>query len=157
VRELRYRRGRDSARGYYDDAFDFESLRRLTLDPLGPGGSLRYAARLHDLETDELAPSFAEAPADAIVVFDETFLQRDGLRELWDEVIFLEVPRQRAVERGVRRDSERLGGDDAAREAYERRYMAACDIYLAEQNPRARASIVIDNTDPQRPALVTSA
>jgi uridine kinase len=98
VREIRHRRGRDSARGYYDDAFDFESLRRLTLDPLGPGGSLMYAARLHDLETDELAPRFAEAPADAIVVFDETFLQ-----------------------------------------------------------PDARASVVIDNTDPQRPALVTSA
>ncbi|GAA4154585.1 uridine kinase [Gryllotalpicola daejeonensis] len=154
VRKIRYQRGRDSARGYYEDAFDFASLRRLTLEPLGPGGDLRYAAHVHDLATDEVEPRFAVAPRNAIVVFDETFLQRDELRACWDEVIFLDVPRRRAVERGVRRDSERLGGDDAARDAYERRYMAACDIYLTEQNPRARASIVIDNDDPQHPQLL---
>jgi uridine kinase len=155
VREVRYRQGRESARGYYEDAFDFESLQRLTLEPLGPGGSRRYAVQVHDLETDEVLPSWADAPADAIVVFDETFLQRDGLRDHWDVVIFLDVRRQRAVERGVQRDAERLGGEATTRGAYESRYMAACDIYLAEQDPRGRASIVIDNDDPANPRLVT--
>lgn len=154
VRDVRYRRGHDSARGYYEDAFDFERLRKLTLEPLGPGGSRRYAFHVHDLETDAVSPRYADAPADAIVVFDETFLQRDGLRDCWDAVIFLDASRTSAVERGVRRDAERLGGEAAARAAYENRYMAACDIYLAEQRPRERADIVIDNTDPLQPELL---
>jgi uridine kinase len=34
----RYRRGRLSPEGYIDDAFDYAALRRVVLDPLGPGG-----------------------------------------------------------------------------------------------------------------------
>lgn len=154
VRAVRYRQGRDSAQGYYEDAFDFESLRRLTLEPLGPGGTRRYASRVHDLESDEVLPVWSDAPVDAIVVFDATFLQRDELRAQWDEVIFLDVARDIAVARGVRRDADRLGGEDATRAAYESRYMAACDLYVAEQDPRSRAGIVIDNTDPLDPAFV---
>ena len=155
VRATRYRQGKESPRGYYEDAFDFESLRLLALEPLGPGGSLRYAWHVHDLETDEVLPKRADAAQDAIVVFDATFIQRDRLRESWDEVIFLDVPRNRAVDRGVARDTERMGGEQAARDAYEARYMAACDIYLAEQAPRTKASIVVDNEDPLLPRLAT--
>ncbi|MFL0410237.1 uridine kinase [Microbacterium paludicola] len=153
VRHIRYRQGRESARGYYEDAYDFDALRRLTLEPLGPGGSRRYAWHVHDLATDEVEPRFAEAEPDAIVVFDATFLQRDELRECGDEVIFLDAPRERALERGARRDAASLGGLDAARLVYDARYMAACDLYLAEQDPRTRASIVIDNADPAHPLL----
>jgi uridine kinase len=53
VRAIRYRQGRESARGYYDDAYDFGSLRDLSLVPLGPGGSRRYATRVHDMTTDQ--------------------------------------------------------------------------------------------------------
>jgi uridine kinase len=31
--------------------------------------------------------------------------------------------------------------------------MAACRIYLEERDPRRRASIVVDNTDPGRPLV----
>lgn len=61
VRERGYGRGRESARGYYEDAYDLESVRHLVLRPLGPGGSLRYAEHLHDLATDEVTPRFARS------------------------------------------------------------------------------------------------
>jgi uridine kinase len=153
VRAIRYRQGRASARGYYEDAYDFDSLREHVLTPLGPGGSREYAVRVHDLVTDEVVREFATAPADAVVVFAATFLQRDGLRELWDEVIYLDASIERAERRGIDRDAGQLGGPDAAREAYAARYMAACRIYLADQDPRGRASIVVDHDDPLRPSL----
>src|SRR5687767_15401879 len=37
----RYVRGHESAEGYYRDAFDYDSLKALLLEPLGPGGSRR--------------------------------------------------------------------------------------------------------------------
>ena len=153
-RAVRYRQGPDSARGYYEDAYALDSLRLLTLDPLGPDGTGRYAEHLHDMETDIVEPRFADAPRDAILLFDATFIQRDDLRHRWDEVIFLDAPRAHALERGVQRDAAQGHEPDARRELYDARYMAACDIYLEEQDPRARASIVIDHADPAVPVLV---
>ena len=127
VRARRYRQGRESARGYYDDAYDFGSLAERVLLPLGP--------------------------ADAIALFAATFIQRGQLRDLWDEVIYLDVGEEVATVRGVARDTGALGGPAAARAAYEARYMAACRLYVAEQDPAGRASILIDNTDPGAPVI----
>jgi len=154
VRAVRYRQGRESARGYYEDAYDFDSLRDLALIPLGAGGSRRYATRVHDLETDETVREWAAAPGDAVVLFAATFLQRDNLRDYWDEVIYLDASIEQAQARGIARDAAALGGPDNAAEAYETRYMAACKIYLAEQRPRERASILIEHDDPADPRLI---
>jgi uridine kinase len=154
VRAIRYRQGRESARGYYEDAYDLDALRELVLLPLGPGGSLRYAEHVHDLATDEVAQRFADAPADAIVLFAATFVQRGALRDAWDEVIWLDVPEAVATARGVARDAAALGGAEAAEAAYVSRYMAACRIYLDEETPRDRASIVLDHADPERPGIM---
>ncbi len=154
VRAVRYRQGRESARGYYEDAYDLESVRDLVLRPLGPDGSLRYAEHVHDLATDAVEPRFAEAAEDAVVLFAATFVQRGDLRAEWDEVIWLDVPLEAATARGVARDADALGGIDAAEVAYASRYMAACRIYLEEEAPRDRASIVIDHTDPAAPEIM---
>ncbi|WP_245644580.1 nucleoside/nucleotide kinase family protein [Nocardioides jensenii] len=154
VRAHRYRQGRDSARGYYEDGYDFGALADRVLRPLGPGGSGEYAVTVHDLATDRVIDDqIATAPPDALVLFDATFIQRDDLRDLWDVVIYLHTDEDVAIARGVARDSAALGGEGAARSAYESRYMAACRIYLEEQRPRERATIVIDNTDPRRPTV----
>jgi uridine kinase len=154
VRAVRYRQGRMSARGYYEDAYDFDSLRDLTLIPLGAGGSCRFVTRVHDLNTDHTVREWATAPADAVVLFDATFLQRDQLRDHWDDVIFLDADIKQTQVRGIARDAAGLGGPDKATETYEMRYMAACRIYLAEQNPRARATIVVEHDDPMQPRLI---
>lgn len=158
ARAIRYRQGRDSASGYYEDAYNFDALAEEVLRPLGPGGSLVYATRIHDLATDEaIHDDRARAERCSIVIFDCTFVQRGALRDLWDEVIFLDVDREIATTRGIARDAAHLNGREAAYAAYERRYMAACDIYVAEERPAERASIVIDNNDVHAPKLVRAA
>ena len=154
VRARRYRQGRESAQGYYDDAYDFGSLAERVLLPLGAGGTRDYAIRVHDLASDAtIDDETAQAPPDAIVLFAATFIQRDRLRDLWDEVIYLDAREEAATARGVARDSDALGGPAAARAAYEARYMAACRLYVSEQDPCGRASILIDNTDPGAPVI----
>lgn len=154
-RARRYRQGRDSARGYYEDAYDMEALVTRVLAPLGPGGDRRYATRVLDLDADRVvADETAVAPADAMVLLDATFVQRGDLRHGWDEVIYLDADPAAATERGIARDTAHLGGVDAARAAYAARYGAACAIYLAEERPRERASIVVEHTDPAAPRIV---
>ena len=154
IRAVRHRQGRDSARGYYDDAYDLDGLRDVVLVPLAADPPYRYATRIHDLATDEQVRQWAVAPRDAIVLFAATFLQRGELREHWDDVIYLDAAMATAQARGVARDAVALGGPGAAQAAYDSRYMAACRLYCAEERPRERASIVVAYDDPSRPAIV---
>lgn len=142
-RERRYRQGRDSARGYYDDAYDLDALAERVLQPLGPGGHRRIATKVHDLATDAVAHETTSVPDDAVVVFAATFVQRGDLRELWDEVVWVDTDEATATARGIARDAAALGGEEAARAAYESRYRAACRIYVDEERPRERASIIL--------------
>jgi uridine kinase len=153
-RAHRHRQGRLSADGYYEDAYDLDRAARELLRPLGPGGTGRYRDRIIDLATDEPADSWAEAAPGTVLVVDGSFLQRAELREHWDEVIYLDVAFEIALARGVARDATAFGGRDAATEAFTQRYHAAGHRYLAEVDPRRRATIVIDNNDLARPRLV---
>jgi uridine kinase len=138
----------DRARGYYADAYDLATFRRLVLEPLGPDGDRRYQARLHDLETGQVFDEAAQtAPADAIVVVDGTFLQSPVLAGGWDEVIWLDVAFGIALERAIPRDAAQFGSAQAVRDAYTTRYHPACRLYLAEVDPRAGASIVVADAE----------
>jgi len=154
-RAVRHRQGRESADGYYEDAYDFGAFVREVLAPLDEGGEHRYRARIIDLPTD--TPVLEEPvplSSDAVLVVDGSFLQRAEMSGHWDLVIFLDVAFDVARQRGAQRDAELLGGVEAARTLYERRYHAAARRYLAECTPRDRADLVVDNTDPHRPRFV---
>jgi uridine kinase len=143
----RHRQGRTSPDGYYENARDLQAMRRLLLDPLGPGGDRNYVTASFDLGRDEpLARTPARAPDDAVLIVDGTFLQRPELRPAWDLVIFLDVHAEEARRRGVERDACALGGTAAAAELFDRRYGPAFDRYDADCRPAIHADFVLDNT-----------
>jgi uridine kinase len=147
-RAVRHRQGRDSADGYYEDAYDLDAMRRVLLDPLGPGGDRRYRTAVIDLATDTPVddPPRTAGVGDVLVV-DGSFLQRSELREGWDVVVFLDASFEAAEARGAARDAEAFGGIDGARAAFRSRYHAAQRRYLAECNPAVGADVVIDAED----------
>jgi uridine kinase len=151
ARAHRRRQGRDSATGYYEDAYDFPTFTRTVLAPLGPGGDRRYRRRIIDLAAD--AP-VDEPPVTAtegmVLVVDGSFLQRDLT---WDEVVLVDTAFAVARDRGSRRDADAFGGITAAENAYDARYHAASRRYLTEVDPAASATIVIGNDDPAHPEL----
>ena len=152
-RAHRHRRGRDSADGYYADAYDFAAFAAAVLDPLGPGGDRRYRARILDLAADTpVDEPPVTADEDTVLVVDGSFLQRD-LAGRWDEVVFVDTAFEVALDRGSRRDADAFGGVAAAVRAFEGRYHAASRRYLAEVDPRARATVVVGNDDVTRPVL----
>jgi uridine kinase len=153
-RERRHRQGRLSADGYYEDAYDLATAARDLLAPLGPGGTLRYRERAIDLATDRaVEDAWQIASPDAVLIVDGSFLQRPELRGLWDEVVYLDVPFDVAMHRGLRRDAAAFGGEHNARTAFEHRYHAAGRRYLRDVDPARRATVVVDNTDFDRPVL----
>src|SRR5262245_32162304 len=150
----RYRQGRHSPKGYYEDARDLAAIRRLLLDPLGPGGDRRYRTASFDLERDVPVDVPAEkAASNAVLIVDGTFLQRPSLAPGWDFVVFVEVPVEVALARGAARDADLLGGLAAATDMHLKRYQAAFALYTQECDPLARADAVVDNSDPRAPVL----
>jgi uridine kinase len=99
-KSVRYRQCRHSPDGYYEDARDIESFRKLCLDPLGSGGDGNYATEWFDLHHDRpLDLNWKSAPEGMVALVDGTFLQRPELRPCWDFVIFLDAPLEQCLER----------------------------------------------------------
>lgn len=152
-RAHRYRQGRDSARGYYEDAYDFETFAKVVLSPLGPGGDRRYRPAIIDLFTDtpvDEPPHVADPRS--ILVVDGSFLQRD-LSDLWDVVVFVNTSFETAKARGTLRDAAQFSSPVDAEDTYRTRYHAANRLYLDEVQPAIRADVVIDNDDIDHPIL----
>jgi uridine kinase len=137
--------------GFWLDAFDYEQLHSQLLDPLQPGGSGRYRSAVHALATDQrLDLPYEQAPPGAILLLDGVFLHRDELVDSWDLSIVLEVPFGISVARMAARD----GTDSSPDAASVQRYVQAQRHYLTTSSPHTRASLVIDNSDLERPVLL---
>jgi uridine kinase len=142
-RAQRYARGDDSAEGYYLDAFDYEAFRRVLVDPFRMGGSAAFVTSFFDAARDvQVEPVWQTGPQDAALVIDGVFLGRPELRGLWHWSAWLEVDPVQALERMAARGG--AGGPSS-------RYQGGQALYLADANPRAHATVIIDNTDPADP------
>ena len=151
-REARYRRGRHSPEGFFEDSYDYAALHTKLLGPLGPGGSGRYRRAAFDHRSDApvLAPEETARQGD-VLLLDGIFLHRETLRPVWDFSIFLAVPFEVSVARMATRDG--CSPDPAAPE--NGRYVDGQRIYLARCTPQLRASVVIDYRDWERPVVVS--
>jgi len=150
----RYARGRHSAEGYYLDARDLGAINTMLLGPLGPTGIRLYRTTSFDLDADkpiEQEPQLA--PADAVLIVDGTFLQRPELSDGWDLTIFIATSESVAEQRGVGRDADRPGGEDAARELFAQRYRPAFDLYDRLCSPEQSADVIVNNDDFSSPEL----
>jgi uridine kinase len=144
-RKVRHRRGRDSPDGFYLDSYDLTALTRSVLDPLGPRGDRRIRREVFDHRTD--APANApdeEIPMDAVVIVEGMFLHRDELVDRWDWSVFLDVPFTETARRMAERDGSHPDPDHPSM----RRYVEGQRIYFASCQPRERAVLVLDNTNP---------
>ena len=145
---------RVSGEGYYRNAPDFDSARRLLLEPAGPSGSGTVVLCAHDPLTGADHRSITiEAPLDAVLIVDSVFAMRPEYDEYWDFRIWLDVPVELSLARGIKRDSRSEGRAEAER-VHRDRYHQSERIYIAEVNPISKADIVIDNTDFANPHLL---
>lgn len=154
-RIIRYRRGENSPEGYFFDSFDYDALKRYLLEPLGPGGSLRYHTSRFDFRSDALvnSPQY-RAHSDSILLLDGVFLLRPELVECWDFTVFLDVNFDVAVERASQRDHTLFGSAENVKQRCWKRYVPGQRIYLRTCRPKESADIIIDNNDPVKPRVM---
>jgi len=151
-RTERYARGRASAEGFYRDSYDYATFRRVLLDPFREGGQTAgttgFQLAAFDVARDAAVESaWVAAPIDAVLLVDGIFLHRPELRELWDWSLWLDV----AFETSFARMALRDGSDPDPDAPSNARYRLGQQLYLDEVDPRAAASVVIENSDLAHP------
>jgi len=146
-KKVRYNQGRNSAKGYYEDAYDeiafVEKVLRSSQSEIP-----NVTKATHDLETDEylnLKPT--EIDNKTILITDGAYLFKPNYRSHWDLKIYLKTSFAIAMKRGIERDKSSLGGIELSKEKYEKRYHKSSRIYLKENEPEKIADIIIENSD----------
>ncbi|HFK1680928.1 uridine kinase [Bacillus sp. FSL K6-0067] len=154
-RLIRYAQGKESAKGYYEDAHDYTAFKERLLKPLGPNGNLQYETISHNLITDipvYNTPIFAQP--NMVLIVDGTFLFKKDVAHLFDYKIFVDTDFEIARKRGVKRETEAFGSYKEAEKMFLNRYHAACKMYIEEHNPKDCADVVFRNSDLAKPELI---
>jgi len=158
-RERRYRQGEYSATGYYEDAFDYQTLIDDLLLPLS-GTIFPILCRQvsHDVRTDmaDLAAP-ASVSANSILLFDGVFLFRRELNSYWDFRVLLDVDADLSISRAITRDNGGTALAAVVKRKYELRYEPAWQIYVKEEDPESKADLIVDNRDILHPRVTKPA
>jgi len=156
-REIRYRQGRRSPRGYYDDSFNFQAIITNLLEPLGPDGNLKYRPIYFDFKTNsEVHPPVQVARSDAILLFDGVFLHRPELKDYWDLSVFVQVDFEIAVRRAQDRDRHLFETAEEIRAMYLQRYIPGQQLYLDAETPASQANVLWINNEIANPDLIVN-
>ena len=146
-KEVRYKQGRNSAKGYYENSYDEMTFVNKVLKSTQTEKP-NYISATHDLDTDEylnLKP--IEISNETITITDGAYLFKPNYIHHWDLKIYLKTDFESAMKRGIERDKENLGGFEATKEKFEQRYHKASKIYLIENKPEGKADIIFNNSD----------
>jgi uridine kinase len=124
-----------SGEGYYRNAYDFRSATELLLAPAGTDGSGQVVLCAHDpLTGEDHRSAIVTAPTDSILIVDSVFAFRPEYNPYWDYRIGLEVDAELSLRRGIQRDADMEGMEEAKR-LHRDRYQVAEAIYLGEVDP----------------------
>jgi uridine kinase len=150
-RAQRYSRGEFSAEGCYFDTHDYEALKRVLLNPLGPDGNRRFQHAIYDHAADSvLSAPVSTAPADAVLIFDGVFLMRPELIDQWDLRVFVSTALEKTVQRAVIREGQASSQTQIERR-WRERYIPSQQLYFAMANPADVVDIIVYNDNPQQP------
>jgi uridine kinase len=146
---------RESGEGYYRNAYDYESARRLLLDPCrSPEATSCSLCGIDPLTQRDHSAEQTPLAADSVLIVDGVFAFRPEIDAYWDFRVWLRVDAELSVRRGADRDRNWAGSD--AESIHRNRYLAAERIYLDEVDPVPRTDVVIDNSAFATPFVVAS-
>jgi uridine kinase len=144
-----------SGEGYYRNAFDREAACRLLLNPSDPhADGLVALCSIDPLTQIDHSAVKSAIPANGVLIVDGAFAYRPEINTYWDFRIWIEIPAELSVRRGVERDAEATGDAEQAEALHRDRYLAGELLYIDEVNPRSFVDVILDNTLFDSPRLV---
>jgi uridine kinase len=149
-RVVRQQKGSLSPEGYYEDCFNYPALIEQLLSPFTEGSTTVVPRCFDYVLAQPVEPEPVAVPEVAVLVFDGVFLLRPELRDWWTLSIYLRVPEEVTLARALVRDVDAMGSEEEIERRYRQRYLPGQALYWAGADPERTASIVIENSHPNR-------
>jgi uridine kinase len=117
--------------------FDWDRLRTSVLEAVKEDREIRY--QLYDFKTGTLSGEIISIPSDVTIIVEGVWSLQEAFRGFYDYRIWLEVPSDIRMERGVARDGEEY------RKVWEEEWIPIDESYKEIYKPHLRADCVIDS------------
>jgi len=154
-RAIRYRQGRGSPLGYYEDSFDVTAVCANLLVPLGAAGDGWYRTAVFDHHTDQpLDSTWQRAPDSCVLLFDGIFLHRPELLPHLDFTLFVAADFAVTIARAFERDRPLFQSVEEVKQMYELRYIPGQQLYFAACRPLEKANVIFHNNNLQNPVVI---
>lgn len=148
--------GRTEVEAYIDHAFNLQLLCDALLEPARQRKPVDTWLTLLDLDRDTFTNRRHYAIDEAsIVIVEGVLLFREPVDRYFDLRVFLDIGFDEVLRRAEERDVPVYGSTFLER--YRQKYIPIQQWFLTTHDPRARADVVIDNTDYQRPCALRGA
>ncbi|MCI7767903.1 MAG: uridine kinase [Oscillospiraceae bacterium] len=127
---------------YYYLQWRYDYLIGEIIMPLRNDGHFHKEIEIYDKDMDSYFLSDTEIPAGSVVIIEGIFLQRDELRDLFDFMIFIDIPEDVRLKRVLERDGY-IGSKEQIAAKYNSRYFPAERFYCGKCSPALTAQLVI--------------
>lgn len=127
---------------YYYLQWRYDYLIDEIIKPIRSGAPFHKKIELYDKDNDSYILADTDIPVGSIVIIEGIFLQREELENLFNHMIFIDVPEEIRLKRVLERDGY-IGDKEQIAEKYNSRYFPAERYYCENCSPARKASLVI--------------
>ena len=127
---------------YYYLQWRYDYLIQEIIKPIRSGAPFHKKIELYDKENDDYILSQTDIPVGSVVIIEGIFLQREELEDLFDFMIYIDVPEKTRLERVLKRDGY-IGDKEQIAAKYNSRYFPAERYYCEQCSPADKAHLVI--------------
>lgn len=141
-KNIRYNESKEEWNCYYNIQWRYDYLIKEILMPIRQGIEIHKEIEIYDKDNDVYILEQIKIPQGSILLLEGIFLQRKDIREYFDCVIYLDVPKEVRLNRVINRDKY-IGDSEDIKLKYERRYFPAEDKYIEEYCPMENADFIL--------------
>ncbi|WP_294241934.1 AAA family ATPase [Pseudobutyrivibrio sp.] len=127
---------------YYNLQWRYDYLLENVINPIKKNGKFTGLIELYDKNEDRYEKKSVDIKEGSVVLIEGIFLQREELSQVFDYMIYIDVPESERLTRVLKRDGY-IGTADDIKEKYENRYFPAERHYVNMYSPSKLADYVV--------------
>lgn len=141
-RNIRYADSIEEWKCYYDLQWRYDYISNI-LKKFKKEDRFKEEIEIYNKETDCYDAEMLELNPETVLIVEGVFLQRKELKDLFDFVIYIDVPKEERLIRVLKRDTY-IGNEYEIEEKYQKRYFPAEDYYVKTCQPSKCANLQYD-------------
>lgn len=141
VREVRYNSAYSDWQCYYDLQWRYDYFLDV-IKEIKSANNIYVDIELYDKDNDTYFQQRYDTKHNVIVIVEGIFLQRKELKNVFDYMVYINIPEEVRLSRVLKRDTY-IGGEKEIIDKYKNRYFPAEHKYIEEYQPQRNADLEV--------------